>query len=170
MQAVTRRQFLASLLPFSISAKRVALAVKMASICGVVVLTFSLLKSIGLGSSLRLAGAAIVVFVVFCCLGLSIVWVQSVLRRLPTTVAAAVTTLFELLSILLPMVYGVYLYRRWESGHDLTGTAIALGAYYVMRFISRCDRRANQALEPTPIAVTPRANARVAPATGVAHL
>jgi hypothetical protein len=28
----------------------------------------------------------------------------------------------------------------------------------------------NQALEPTPIAVTPRADARVAPATGVAHL
>ncbi len=28
----------------------------------------------------------------------------------------------------------------------------------------------NQALEPTPIAVTPRADAQVAPATGVAHL
>jgi hypothetical protein len=28
----------------------------------------------------------------------------------------------------------------------------------------------NQALEPTPIAVTPRADARPAPATGVAHL
>ncbi len=28
----------------------------------------------------------------------------------------------------------------------------------------------NQALEPTPIAVTPRADARVAPATAVAHL
>jgi hypothetical protein len=29
---------------------------------------------------------------------------------------------------------------------------------------------ANQTLEPTPIAVTPRADAQVAPATGVAHL
>ncbi len=29
---------------------------------------------------------------------------------------------------------------------------------------------ANQALEPTPTAVTPRAGARVAPAAGVAHL
>jgi hypothetical protein len=28
----------------------------------------------------------------------------------------------------------------------------------------------NQALEPTPIAVTPRADAQVAPATVVAHL
>jgi hypothetical protein len=28
----------------------------------------------------------------------------------------------------------------------------------------------NQALEPTPTAVTPRADARVAPAAGVAHL
>ncbi len=167
---MTRRQFIASLLPFIITAKRLSLAVRMACVWGVVVLAFSLLKSVGLGSSLRLAGAAIVVFVVFCCLGLSIVWVQSVLRRLPTTVAAAGATLFELLGILLPMAYGVYLYRRWESGHDLTGTVIALGAYYVMRFISRCDRRANQALEPTPIAVTPRADARVAPATGVAHL
>jgi hypothetical protein len=32
------------------------------------------------------------------------------------------------------------------------------------------NKMPNQALEPTPIAVTPRANARVAPATGVAHL
>ncbi len=31
-------------------------------------------------------------------------------------------------------------------------------------------RKPNQALEPTPTAVTPRADARVAPAAGVAHL
>jgi heme exporter protein D len=31
-------------------------------------------------------------------------------------------------------------------------------------------KKPNQALEPTPIAVTPRADAQVAPATGVAHL
>jgi hypothetical protein len=34
----------------------------------------------------------------------------------------------------------------------------------------RKENKPNQALEPTPIAVTPRAGARVAPATGVAHL
>ncbi len=104
---MTRRQFIASLLPFSITAKRLALAVRMAGICGVVVLAFSLLKSIGLGSSLRLAGAAVGVFAVFCCLGLAMIWIQSVLRRLPTTVAAAGATLFELLGLLLPMAYGV---------------------------------------------------------------
>jgi hypothetical protein len=32
------------------------------------------------------------------------------------------------------------------------------------------EKKPNQALEPTPIAVTPRADARVAPATVVAHL
>jgi hypothetical protein len=36
--------------------------------------------------------------------------------------------------------------------------------------LSQFKDEANQPLEPTPIAVTPRAGARVAPATGVAHL
>jgi hypothetical protein len=35
---------------------------------------------------------------------------------------------------------------------------------------SKKRNKPNQALEPTPIAVTPRADAQVAPATGVAHL
>jgi hypothetical protein len=36
--------------------------------------------------------------------------------------------------------------------------------------LSKMKDEANQPLEPTPIAITPRADARVAPATGVAHL
>jgi pimeloyl-ACP methyl ester carboxylesterase len=48
-----------------------------------------------------------------------------------------------------------------DGGHLISLTHAQMCAEFI---------RANQALEPTPIAVTPRANARVAPATGVAHL
>ncbi len=44
----------------------------------------------------------------------------------------------------------------------------ALGCLEVI--CAEVKKEPNQALEPTPIAVTPRAGARVAPATGVAHL
>ncbi len=40
----------------------------------------------------------------------------------------------------------------------------------IKKLEERSSKQPNQALEPTPIAVTPRAYARLAPATAVAHL
>ncbi len=52
----------------------------------------------------------------------------------------------------------------WAFGGPAIVTAWNLWRFWRMK------KEPNQALEPTPIAVTPRADARVAPATGVAHL
>ena len=67
--------------------------------------------------------------------------------------------------------------RRIESGEmiphiettirfPLFETCLVLGLLITLR----ASRRPNQALQPTPMLVTPRADARVAPSTGVADL
>jgi hypothetical protein len=59
-------------------------------------------------------------------------------------------------------------YPAWISERRAEVIARVKQEYASSRFVS--TEEPNQALEPTPIAVTPRADARVAPATGVAHL
>ncbi len=64
----------------------------------------------------------------------------------------------------------------YNSRFDLSNEyeLILIQEHYSLGFVDRSailrKKTPNQALEPTPTAVTPRADARVAPAAGVAHL
>ncbi len=64
--------------------------------------------------------------------------------------------------------------RISEDSFVVRVVALSVGKQKELRVIwptrKHSEKEPNQALEPTPIAVTHRADARVAPATGVAHL
>lgn len=100
MRAITRRQFLSSLMPFRLTANRMALGVRMAAVCGAVALLLSLLKNVSFAASAHVALVTTLLFVGLCCLGGVLVWVDSVVRRLPRAVSAAMTTAVELVEFI----------------------------------------------------------------------
>ena len=60
-------------------------------------------------------------------------------------------------------------YKWWNRAFIIAALAFAVLALFLGK-VERRKRGANQSSEPTPTSVTPRADARVAPAAVVAHL
>lgn len=69
----------------------------------------------------------------------------AVVQRAPPSLGALLSVLGQILNLAMIGAAGAWLYRAWQRGDNLTGCAIGLGVFFLVRFLDEWAKRAGRA-------------------------
>lgn len=148
---LTRREFLQSFVPPWFTMQNLKLSGIVAVVVLILSFVVSVIRQMGLRSTLNLFAFALGGALVLWLLAKLPGFVGMLFRKVHPMIPSPIVALFVVVGRWMPFLIfgalGAYYYIRWQQGADMTGTFISLGAFFLMEFLCECRARSNPAPE-----------------------